>query len=522
MTKTTQVSDEAVKKSPSHKTLLIYVLLSIFFLVFAALSFKFELFPYPIVCALIALAISIVLFGILDSTAKVTIEESKIGKSVSLGGSIAGYFVIYKLLVGAQEPVPEQVRAEEVAQVSQFDLQFKAPTFSDVDNIDSERLSYSQTEPSSSYSDHPIVPVNIIAKWRKYLIVERKFDNEGLFKGILKRVVLDEYMGSLADVPTYNICMSKKEDKTFNTINLLCEVGHCLPTDGSEDHVNSCNNASVINQTNDRFSLFSKAYASAKHDLGWIAPSLKTLKERHQTEKITYMSFKVKSDALNLPETVDSYTYQIKVNGVPLYINGWQQHERTFQFDNSQPFELEFGLQNLDFSGVHDGEEKISLDINFIDSKSKLVSRTDQIERMLVALRRVNTENVSSNSAIYEWSGTQHFGKSDGVEVFIWSTPDINEMSRRKRFFDEENISFEDYRVMAVARPPLGSNTDYGLVVGLQDQYGRVSFTFDEVKADELMTWLNIQILPRKKRVDGTDFYHSLIKEPYKYVIKGY
>lgn len=484
--------------------------------VLAGLNSYFQLMPERVSMALVSLGIAVVLFGIFDSVAKVAVgEETKLGKTFSLGGATAGFFVVFQMLEPTTSVLADSAQPA-VSDVAVFDVVFTAPLNKEpaIEHFSDLELRVTQTEPASTYQNYPLLPTESIGrKVGQYELKERSLKHIGdQYQALVKRKVLDSFVGMPDDIPKFNICFIRAAPGPISA-KFACDGAACK-LDELSKNIKICD----APQSAIEWQVFSQAYAT-ENAIGWITPSLDTLKENYQKQQNTYVEFVVAAEKLLLPETVDAYSYQLTVNEQPVFINGWTEAETISAFDPTAPFKLSFGLQNLDFSGADFGQENLQLTLTFYASGQKV--RTDIINRNYIALRTVDTMSDVVNEVIYHWSGEQYFGKSDGFEVFIWSSTNADEIvKRRKKFFDEANLQYQGGKVVAVVRPPLTQNQNYGLVLGVVDGAGRIDFTFPKATATEIATWLRTEVAPLKTAVrPETNRQHPLIKDVNLYQI---
>ncbi|GGW83091.1 hypothetical protein [Alteromonas halophila] len=499
-----------------------FVVVALIFFLLAALSVQVLAFSDKVTIALIALSISLILFGLLDSTSKVTLTEIngvKLGKGISLTGAAGGFVVVFLMISDDEQVVPPPTPTMDA-----FDIVFHSPLYLESQNrlFDKEKLVITQVAPINfSLSDYPIVPLeNVGSEWGKYKVIERKLDAIGdKMHLVAKRKVTTSFPGPVSAIPTFNICFHRSNDLVIGA-EFECQSRTCTLTENASN-ITPCESESA-KVNSDGWGLFSRAYAQSE-ERGWITPSLSTLEEMNETEHITYVDFHVSASDLRLPDRVNNFSYALSVNHSPIYLNGWQENETRTAVNPSMRFEFQFGLQNLDFSGKDFGQENIHLTFKFF-SDDQLV-KTHAISRKYIALRQVQETQVQAeDGTVYRWRGNQFFGKDDGYEVFIWSSEKPDELvGRRKLFFDDEDITYDTREVVSVIRPPLNENENWGLVVGLKDQFGRVEFTFNKEKADDILAWAKTDLLgkrTRKRPETGHD--HPLIKAPYLYELKGH
>jgi len=222
---------------------------------------------------------------------------------------------------------------------------------------------------------------------------------------------------------------------------------------------------------------------------GWRVPSLETLDNQKNRDSVGYTKFVIKSDPLPRLGQADSFTYYIKVNGTPIYVDGSRPDDMIQPFNASDGLTFAFGLENLNFSGADQGCENISVLFEF--RKQNQVIQRAGVTRRYAALRDAEREAVQSQEGIsFTWSGNYvKPQKEDRFEAFIVSTPDVNEATRIKGRLDKAGLRFHEMQVVGVVRPPLDRNA-YAVVVGLLQPTGQVRFTFDKKVGYELLSWV--------------------------------
>jgi hypothetical protein len=276
------------------------------------------------------------------------------------------------------------------------------------------------------------------------------------------------------------------------------------------------------------FPLIRTAHAQAGSE-DWAIPSLKVLQEREDLFGIGYTHFKVEAaEAMN--KDYDGYFYDITVNGRKANINGLQGSVRARSHDFSQPISIEFGLQNLNFSGVNDGCDEISLTLNFVkDGES--VGEPVTLRRSYVALRDARVKDISSGGIQYRWSGKyQRAPKMYDTEVFISSiliakNLDLEgnkaaiekakqNISAMKQDFDSLGLVFEGRPLVAVIRPPL-TQISYGLAIGMVEETQQIRFTYESSTAKRLKAFL------LEQRARGGKYKSTIAHDTFLYSIRG-
>ena len=489
----------------TNKNLYFFAGLAILFIVLGGSNEYFNIMPQTVSFGLVSTGIAIILFGILESAVNVKLKNSPIlGKSISASGAAGGFYLIFMLLkTDLISPPPKPAL---------FDIAFSAPLYTGGgdQHISLDTLRFTQANPLSTYSDYPLSPTKFLgALWVEYEVKERQLSGAGdKYMGTFVREISNSFQGNPSEVPRFKMCF-KRINVDPIVAKLQCSDGSCNLTEDSRS-IEICDQ---LNAKIDTPWFFSKAHAADSVKKGWVTPSIDTLERQFKESQQTYVAFSISSENLNLPENADSFQYQVSVNSIPIYINGWMKDETTRFLDKEGGFELKFGLQNLDFAGADFGNEWLKLEITYFARGEEL--RTDVVERSFIALREVDNVGINVGATHYNWGGKQYFGVNDRFEIFFWSSTDSDELvNRRKRFFDEENIELNGNRLVAVIRPPLNENENFGLVLGIVDNYGRVDFTFSENKASEIEQWGSANLTGRRTKVrPETGYDHPLINE---------
>jgi hypothetical protein len=224
----------------------------------------------------------------------------------------------------------------------------------------------------------------------------------------------------------------------------------------------------------------------------WLVPSLATLKAQSEKSRQGFTEFNVVGRATPSLKTAQYFTYAIVVNGVPILIDGWDPHYIRIPYDHEKGLDFSFALENLDFSGRHNGREQLELTLRFWGEG--LLIRELKLERQYVALRDARMEkfNIDGMGEI-RWSGKFNNRRmADKFEVFLMSSQDMSTLQDFKWKLDSKNLMYQDNRVTAVIRPPLNNNPNSGITFGVIKDTGQTQFTFDEQSAAEVCRWLLI------------------------------
>ncbi len=253
---------------------------------------------------------------------------------------------------------------------------------------------------------------------------------------------------------------------------------------------------------------------------GWVVPSLDSLNSMADSARPGYTRFDVKFTAEGKAKEADHYFYAVRVNGHPVYIDGFLPDRTMFPLQKGTNW-MSFALGNLDFTGEDNGYENLHLAVTFL--KDRKVIDSVELDRYYVALR--GTEKIPvvvPDPSVPEWSGKypkeaggfewngQYVAPTseDKFEILVGSSechsPSDqvclkNAMRDKKEFYDG-NLKYEgkiggkedNYHVVVKVRPPLRKppeKVSYGYALGLVLPTRQVKFTFSAPETDQLCHW---------------------------------
>jgi hypothetical protein len=230
------------------------------------------------------------------------------------------------------------------------------------------------------------------------------------------------------------------------------------------------------------------------HEAGWVVPSLDTLTRMSEQERPSYTRFEVTFTPQGPVGQADRYYYIAKINGQPVYIDGFLPERTMFPLQRG-PNWITFALENLNFTGQYDGYEKLQLTVIFLQGDKVLYQQ--DLQRDYVALRSAPETVTESSVGSFRWSGSYVPQTRNKYEILLASA-DCGDPPRKdcidraifaKSQFDRDRLKFSDHPVVMIVRPPLRKPAAYGLALGLVEPTAQVQFTFDADEAAELCHW---------------------------------
>jgi len=229
--------------------------------------------------------------------------------------------------------------------------------------------------------------------------------------------------------------------------------------------------------------------AKTQAEAGWLVPSLPALVKLRETKNIGYTEFLIQSGPLAGLAGSSYFTYDIKVNGTPVSIDGWRSSDLRVPMEPSKGIALRFGLENLNFSGAEGGCETIDVRIAAFQQDKRIKSY--DLYRQYAALRDAGLATIAAEDGqSFQWSGKYLNPKvGERNEVFVNSTSDVQYAGKVKARIDRAGLKYGEQDLVGVLRPPL-NNPTYGVIVGLRQPSGQVKFMFDNTGAQALAKWI--------------------------------
>lgn len=305
------------------------------------------------------------------------------------------------------------------------------------------------------------------------------------------------FMESLNANNGIKLCLSSKPGAT--NLDLSCSFLSGCQIEHPKSFFDSCSDATASRGFG--ISLFSKAYADPilenVRDMpsGWHAPSLEVLKyDNEKTKGFTH--FQITSEPLPYIQNATWVALGITANNYPVYFAGMEPKYNAVPYSPGEAIKLEFGLETLAFRGEHSGVEQLQADIYILDTKGSTL-KTFTLQRDYTALRSAKTTVHSLEGKKAHWSGNFVHSRDD----LEYTVTLASAHKSRLRYIDYEasyttkqKLAYNNDQsrtLVAVVRPPLKDNTNYGIVAGLQDETEKIQFTFTKPDALQLCNWLS-------------------------------
>jgi len=279
-------------------------------------------------------------------------------------------------------------------------------------------------------------------------------------------------------------------------IRLACvKDGTCPRSPDDPGYVLSCDEPVVSSDLRLVPTVFAAERTDAQsHEAGWVVPSLDTLTKMPEQGRPSYTRFDVTFTPGGPVSQADRYYYIAKVNGQPVYIDGFLPERTIFPLQHG-PNWITFALENLNFTGQYDGYEKLQLTVVFLQGEKILYQQ--ELQRDYVALRPVPETVTESSVGSFRWSGSYVAQMRNRYEILLASAPCgdpprkdcIDRATFAKSQFDRGGLKFADHPVVMIVRPPARKPDAYGLALGLVQPTAQVQFTFNANEAAELCHW---------------------------------
>lgn len=302
----------------------------------------------------------------------------------------------------------------------------------------------------------------------------------------------------------YKICLtaSLRRPKTPTDVSsiLSCSNESCVPAKGEDPgYVIACQS-----KPGDAAGLLSTVYAasleSQSRENGWDVPSIGTLEAINDRQRVGYTQFDITFVPRGKALEADLYYFIVRVNGQPIYIDGLSPDLKKEPLKKNGPNEIHFALQNLNYTGEHEGYETLHVTVLFL--KSNVTIYRQELEREYVALRSADEVARDTPVGTFHWMGKYISPRNENkYEVLLASAScgaNVQECTKRsmtaKETFDKAKLKFGTQSVVMVIRPPLRTPPSYGLALGLVQPTSQIQFTFNAVEAAQLCKWATEQV----------------------------
>jgi putative serine esterase DUF676 len=308
------------------------------------------------------------------------------------------------------------------------------------------------------------------------------------FRAKLRPIPITSYMD--ARVPEFaDLCFRRSVTRTAERSAFLrcTHPGDCQPDAQAPGLAEPCM------KTGWRWpELVTTAHAQEQREAApfWAAPSLATLISLPADHRPGYAEFTVRSSAIAGITGANGVSFQLAVNGVPIYFDGVPPHTEVLPFNSADGVRLTFGVENLGFTGGGDGYERLELEVRYWKDQTML--KEAKLRRTYVSYRHARPERIVEVSGdTYEWAGYYRPAKvQNRYEVIVAVAQKAENIARLKREFDARKSKYDGKLVLGVIRPPREDNPVYGLTLGLKLESQQVTASFAEKQARALCRWL--------------------------------
>ena len=265
----------------------------------------------------------------------------------------------------------------------------------------------------------------------------------------------------------------------------------------------------------------------------WSVPSLDVLEQRQRDNQLVgtgFTQFRIASTT-RVPDKVDAFYYDILINGQNVRFDGLRPQLLSSPISVDRKIKFDFGLENLNFSGMVGGCDEITARLQFL-SKGEPVGEILELNRFYVALRDADPKAVMAGDLTFEWTGKYRRPEpSYDHEVFVQSIfvssldnreevakarSDITQLLKKAN--DTIHTSHRERPVTFVIRPPLSKPQDtsekkgFGLAAAIVEPTGQIRFTFEKADAFALRNHLT-QLGYSRFLIDPGSFVYTVNKD---------
>ena len=240
----------------------------------------------------------------------------------------------------------------------------------------------------------------------------------------------------------------------------------------------------------------------------WIVPPLAALHARRGTPQA--VAFSELTLTLGLPAGVpaaDEVTYDIRVNGHRLWVNGLPAWTHGAPYKPGVPCRVAFGLENLDSAGRHAGREKVQVRVLLLRDKQPVFE--DSVDFDFLALRDQAEQAATSVAGQpVKWTASYLPAPADRYQILLYGGGEADTLAARDkmqaaRVPADATAAVTGVPLVGVVRPPTDTNKSWGMVVGVAQPSGQLRFSFDLAAARALCGWMNEDAQARRFKAHG-------------------
>ena len=235
----------------------------------------------------------------------------------------------------------------------------------------------------------------------------------------------------------------------------------------------------------------------------WVVPSLETIQAVAPEKRAGFTEFVIETGKLAGTEGATHYAYGVRVNGVPIYFDGWPPFSFEQPYAEGGGIRFAFAVENLGLSGGEKGYEKIEVELRFFAGdkliRTEILSRDDYVSYRHAP--RIDAKLSKGDKA--NWYGLFRPAKTqDRFEVMLAVEPTTQGILKKKQEF-KDRTAYDGNPMIGVVRPGRADNPWLGLSFGLQLQSGQVRssftkndalavcrFVLDSAKSGKLPRWV--------------------------------
>ena len=227
----------------------------------------------------------------------------------------------------------------------------------------------------------------------------------------------------------------------------------------------------------------------------WIVPPLAALHARRSTPQA--VAFSEVTLTLGLPASApaaDEVTYEIRVNGHRLWVNGLPAWTRAAPYKPGEPCRVAFGLENLNSAGRHAGREKVQVRVLLLRDKQLVFE--DSVAFDFLALRDQPEQAATSTAGQpVKWQASYLPAPADRYQILLHGGGEADTLAARDklqaaRVPAEAAVAATGVPLVGVVRPPTDTNRSWGMLVGVAQPSGQVRFSYDAARAKALCAWM--------------------------------